>query len=66
MNGMKLATIVDQANAYSNPSCTIQIEDNNTDKPADTSVDSYSGESVINTLFKGTLYNGPPELQRGQ
>ena len=66
MDGMKLATIVDQANAYTNPSCTIQDEDSNTTKPADATEDSNTGDSVINTLFKGTLFKGPSALQRGQ
>ena len=66
MDGMNLATIVDQANAYTNPSCIIQDEDGNTTKAADATEESNTGESVINTLFKGTLYNGPSELQRGQ
>ena len=65
MDDMKLSTIASQEMSYTNPSCTIQDEGNQ-EKADDITEDTINVDTIMQTLFKGSLYKGTSTLERGQ
>ena len=64
MDDMNLSTIASQKVSYTNPSCSIQDEGDQ-EMSDDIPEDTINVDSIMQTLFKGSLYKGTSTLERG-